>query len=164
MDSKTVILCAPSVFLSKDEDIDYFKLYIAETGLMFSLLADLREEEGENIYAKLLSDKLPANLGFLYENAVAQAIGSTGRNLFYMTWPKKNSTHNYEIDFLIRRGTHVQPIECKSSRIDPHLSLDGFCRKYSTIVIDPLIASQKDIRKIGPITNIPFYMVPNIFE
>ena len=103
-------------------------------------------------------------LGFLYENAVAQAIQSTGRNLFYMTWPKENSTHNYEIDFLIRRGTHVQPIECKSSRIDPHLSLDEFCRKYSAIVIDPLIASQKDIRKIGPITNIPFYMVPNIFE
>ena len=81
-----------------------------------------------------------------------------------MTWPKENSTHNYEIDFLIRRGTHVQPIECKSSRIDSHLSLDEFCRKYSAIVIDPLIASQKDIRKIGPITNIPFYMVPNIFE
>ena len=101
MDSKTVILCAPSVFLSKDEDIEYFKLYIAETGLLVSLLADLREEEGENIYAKLLSDKLPANLGFLYENAVAQAIQSTGRNLFYMTWPKENSTHNYEIDFLI---------------------------------------------------------------
>ena len=101
LDSKTVILCAPSVFLSKDEDIDYFKLYIAETGLMVSLLADLSEEEGENIYAKLLSGKIPANLGFLYENAVAQAIGSTGRNLFYMTWPKENSTHNYEIDFLI---------------------------------------------------------------
>ena len=94
-------MTAPSVFLSKDEDIDYFKLYIAETGLMVSLLADLREEEEENIYAKFLSDKLPANLGFLYENAVAQAIGSTGRNLFYMTWPKENSTHNYEIDFLI---------------------------------------------------------------
>ena len=44
------------------------------------------------------------------------------------------------------------------------MSLDGFCRKYSAIVIDPLIASQKDIRKIGPITNIPFHMVPNIFE
>ena len=101
MDSKTVILCAPSVFLSKDEDIEYFKLYIAETGLLVSLLADLSEEEGENIYAKLLSDKLPANLGFLYENAVAQAIQYTGRNLFYMTWPKENSTHNYEIDFLI---------------------------------------------------------------
>ena len=119
-------MTAPSVFLSKDEDIDYFKLYLADTGLMVSLLADLIQEEGENIYAKLLSDKLPANLGFLYENAVAQAIQSTGRNLFYMTWPKENSTHNYEIDFLIRRGTHVQPIECKSSRIDPHLSLDEF--------------------------------------
>ena len=94
-------MTAPSVFLSKDEDIDYFKLYIAETGLMVSLLADLREEEEENIYAKLLSGKLPANLGFLYENAVAQAIGSTRRNLFYMTWPKENSIHNYEIDFLI---------------------------------------------------------------
>ena len=168
LDSKTVISChkvtAPSVFLSQDEDMDYFKLYLADTGLMVSLLADLSEEEGENIYAKLLSDKLPANLGFLYENAVAQAIQSTGRNLFYMTWPKENSTHNYEIDFLIRRGTHVQPIECKSSRIDPHLSLDEFCKKYSAIVIDPLIASQKDIRKIGAITNIPFYMIPNILE
>ncbi len=168
VNSKTVIPCykvtAPSVFLSQDEDVDYFKLYLADTGLMVSLLFDLNEEKEENIYAKLLSDKLPANLGFLYENAVATAIASSGRNLFFMTWPKENSTHNYEIDFLIRRKTHVQPIECKSSRIDSHLSLDEFCRKYSSIVESPLIVSQKELKKMGAITNIPFYMLPSILD
>ena len=51
------------------------------------------------IYSKLLSDKLPANLGYLYENLVAQMITAAGRELYYHTWEKQNSTHYYEIVF-----------------------------------------------------------------
>ena len=54
-----------------------------------------------DVYAKLLSDKLPANLGYLYENLVAQMIAASGRELFYHTWEKNGSTHYYEVDFLI---------------------------------------------------------------
>lgn len=37
---------------------------------------------------KLLSDKLSANLGYLYENLVAQMIAASGRELYYHTWEK----------------------------------------------------------------------------
>lgn len=54
-----------------------------------------------DIYAKLLSDKLPTNLGYLYENFITQMIAASGRELFYHTWEKTGSTHYYEVDFLL---------------------------------------------------------------
>ena len=43
-----------------------------------------------DIYAKLLSDKLPSNLGYLYENLMAQMIVASGRELYYHTWKKND--------------------------------------------------------------------------
>ena len=59
-----------------------------------------RPSTDNELYSKLLSDRLPANLGYLYENMAAQLIKSTNRELYYHTWEKKGSTHYYEIDFL----------------------------------------------------------------
>lgn len=87
----------------------------------------------ENIvYEKLLNDKLPANLGYLYENMVAQMLTANGDGLYYYTFRADNRSHLREIDFLITRGSKICPIEVKSSRIDRHVSLDEFCAKYST--------------------------------
>lgn len=47
------------------------------------------------------ADKLEADLGYLYENVVAQMLTANEKDLYYHTWRKKNSTHSYEIDFLI---------------------------------------------------------------
>ena len=60
-----------------------------------------------DIYAKLLSNKLPANLGYLYETLVAQMIAASGRELYYHTWEKKESTHYYEVDFLVSEGCKI---------------------------------------------------------
>ena len=60
-----------------------------------------RSATENEIYAKLLSDKLPINLGYLYENLMAQMIVASGRELYYHTWNKKGSTHYYEVDFLV---------------------------------------------------------------
>ena len=60
-----------------------------------------------DIYAKLLSNKLPANLGYLYENLVAQMIAASGRELYYHTWEKKESTHYHEVDFLVSEGCKI---------------------------------------------------------
>ena len=85
----------------------------------------------KDIYAKLLSDKLPANLGYLYENLVAQMIAAAGRELYYHTWEKSGSTHYYEIDFLISEGSKVNAFEIKSSGSGKHESIKEFCRKIS---------------------------------
>ena len=119
IDSKTVIASYnstdPRVSLSLTKDLSSYKLYIADTGLFVTLMFIDRPATENEIYAKLLADKLPANLGYLYENLVAQMITSTGRELYYHTWEKKGSTHYYEIDFLISNGSKVSAIEVKSA-------------------------------------------------
>ena len=86
------------------KDFDSYKLYLSDTGLFVTLIFIDRPVTENDIYAKLLSDKLPANLGYLYENLVAQMITVSGRELYYHTWEKKGSTHYYEVDFLISEG------------------------------------------------------------
>ena len=99
IDSKTVLpsynSTDPRVSLSLSKDLDSYKLYIADTGLFITLMFIDRPVTENEIYAKLLSDKLPANLGYLYENLIAQMITASGRELYYDTWDKKDSTHYY---------------------------------------------------------------------
>ena len=135
LDSRTVIPCYntlnPDVTLSQTVSNDTFKLYLADIGLFTTLIFGSAPKTGDNIYAKLLSDKLPADLGYLYENAVAQMIASTGRDLYYHTWDKPNSTHYYEVDFLLQDGIKISPFEVKSSARKNHESIDAFCKKYA---------------------------------
>lgn len=162
LNSRTVLPCYnckdPQISLSQGKDMDTFKLYLCDTGLFTSLLLKTKIIPDEGLYSRLLSNKLPANLGFLYENAVAQAFATRGDDLYYMTWPKEGSTHAYELDFILSKGTKVVPIEVKSSRTDSHGSIDEFCRKYSALVTDPCMLSQKDITRTASIVNYPFYL------
>ncbi len=112
------------------------------------------------IYAKLLSDKLPANLGYIYENLVAQMIASSGRELFYHTWEKEGSTHYYEIDFIISDGQKICPMEVKSSATGKHESITVFKQKYSKHVKESYIISQKDKERKEGICYLPVYLTP----
>ena len=117
-------------------------------------------KEKNEIYAKLLSDKLPINLGYLYENLMAQMIAASGRELYYHTWNKKGSSHYYEVDFLVSDGSKIKVFEVKSSGIGKHESINEFCKKYSNIVNKSYLISQKDIGKENSLLFRPFYLVP----
>ena len=117
-----------------------------------------RPSVDNELYAKLLSDKLPANLGYLYENLVAQMINASGRELFYHTWEKKESTHYYEIDFLISSGSKIIAIEVKSSGVGKHESLIEFRKRYSRNIKDCYVISQKDVDKKDDIKYLPVYL------
>lgn len=148
----------PSAGLSMHEDISRYKMFIVDTGL-FVTLAFMGRDFTENIiYEKLLSDKLDADLGCLYENMVAQMLYSNGNRLFYYTFPKENSTHNYEIDFLLARGNKVCPIEVKSSGYKTHASMDAFSDKFSGKIGRKYLIYTKDLRKDGDILCLPVYM------
>ena len=164
-DSKTVLISYhsndPNVGMSLTTDISKYKLFCADTGL-FVTLAFWDKDFTENIiYQKLLSDKLSANLGYIYENLVAQMLSASGNKLFYYTWPK-DSTHNYEIDFLVSRGSKLHPIEVKSSGYRRHASLDAFCLKYSGLVDKRYLIYTKDFSKDGETILLPVYMTPLI--
>lgn len=110
MDSKNVLLCYhsanPSVSLAATKNFDRHKLYLSDTGLFVTLMFMDRPIAENEIYKKLLSDKLPANLGYLYENIVAQMIHAADE-LYYHTWEKDGSTRYYEVDFLISGSNKI---------------------------------------------------------
>ena len=165
--SMTVNMCYhtsdPANGLAMDYNKDYFKIYIGDTGLFVTLAFWDRDVVENEIYNKLLSDKLSANLGYVYENVVAQILVSGGRKLFYYTFPTENK-HLYEIDFLIAVDSKISPIEVKSSGYKTHKSLDDFIRKYSSKTKDPLIVYTKDYHKEGTIRYLPVYMLPFYIE
>lgn len=164
IDSKTVLPCYnstdPRVSLVDTKDFDSYKLYLADTGLFVTLMFIDRPSAQNELYAKLLSDKLPANLGFLYENLVAQMIWVSGRELFYHTWKKPGSTHYFEIDFLISSGSKISTFEVKSSGIGKHESISAFSKKYAANLDKAYLLSQKDIGSEGNLLKRPFYLTP----
>ena len=164
IDSKTVLPCYnstdPRASLSLTKDLDSYKLYIADTGLFVTLLFIDRPVAENELYAKLMSDKLPANLGYLYENAVAQMIAASGRELYYHTWKKTGSTHYYEVDFLISEGAKVSVLEVKSSGTGKHESLTEFQSRYSRNLKRAYLISQKDLEVKEGIAFLPVYLVP----
>ena len=164
IDSKTILPCYnstdPRVSLADTKDFDSYKLYLSDTGLFVTLMFIDRPVTENDIYAKLLSDKLPANLGFLYENLVAQMITASGRELYYHTWEKSGSTHYYEVDFLISEGSKINAFEVKSSGTGKHESIKAFYKKFSKNVHYIYLMSQKDVGKEENLLLKPFYLMP----
>ena len=149
----------PNIGLGLSKDMNRFKMFVADTGL-FVTMAFWDKAYTENIvYNKLLADKLPANLGYVYENLVAQMLSANNYSLFYYTFPDNNN-HNYEIDFLLSHGNKLIPIEVKSSNYKTHKSLDKFCEKYSSRVGERLLLYTKDYQEDGDTTCLPVYFTP----
>lgn len=164
--SKTVLVSYhandPNAGLSANKDLSTFKMYLSDTGLFVTLMFKDRDFTENVIYEKLLSDKLPANLGYLYENVVAQMLVAGGNELFYHTIKNEISKHNYEIDFLVARKNKICPIEVKSSNYKTHTSLDVFCKKYSGRIISKYLVYTKEFVKDKDIFCIPVYDIPFI--
>jgi hypothetical protein len=160
-DSKTVNIayhCTdPQVGLPLSEDRSRQKIYVGDTGLMVTLAFWDKQFAENTLYDKLLTDKLPANLGYIYENLAAQMLCSNGNRLYFYTWTK-DEKHNYEIDFLLSRGAKVCPLEIKSSNYKNHVSLDMFCEKFSSRIDDRYLVCTKDLRFDGKTTILPIYM------
>lgn len=149
----------PNVGMSLYKDLSRFKIYLADTGLFVTLCFWDKNYTENVIYSKLLSDKLEANLGYIFENVVAQMLASAGNQLFYYTFPKDDK-HSYEIDFLLSRGNKIVPIEVKSSGYKTHKSLDAFCNKFSSRIDQRILLYTKDYQKDGATICLPIYFTP----
>lgn len=148
----------PNVGLALHKDPNRYKMFMADTGL-FITLAFWDKDYTENvIYDKLLSDKLSADLGYVYENVVAQILKSTGHELYYYTWQSTTSNHLYEVDFILTNGAKIEPIEVKSSGYKTHKSLDVFCEKFSSRINRRYLIYTKDLRKEESIIYLPVFM------
>ena len=162
-DSKTVLVSYHSndlnAGMSSNKDLTKFKLFLCDTGLFTTLMFKDKDFTENVIYEKLLNDKLNANLGYLYENVVAQILTANGNELFYHTFMNETSRHNYEIDFLLARKNKVCPMEVKSSGYKTYTSLDMFMKKFSDRILWRYLVYTKDLKKDEDIICLPVYMV-----
>lgn len=163
-DSKTVLVSYhatdPNAGLSANKDLSQFKLFVCDTGLFTTLMFKDRDFTENVIYEKILNDKLSANLGYLFENVVAQMLAANGSDLFYHSFASDKSQHKREVDFLIARRNKICPIEVKSSGYKTHTSLDEFCQKFSERISERYLVYTKDYSQSDGLTYLPVYMVP----
>lgn len=168
VDSKTVYICYhatdPGPMMSSYFDMSRYKMFLCDTGLFLTLAFKNESFTSNEIYRKLLSDKLEANLGYVYENVVAQILTASGKRLFYYTFQNPNNTGSYEIDFLVAERNKVDPIEVKSSGYLRHASLDAFCQKFSSRIGHSYCVTPKDRSHSGEVINLPFYLLPFLFD
>ena len=161
-DSKTVNISYhttdPQVGLPFSEDRSRQKIYVGDTGLMVTLAFWDKQFTENMLYDKLLSDKLPANLGYVFENLAAQMLRSSGNRLYFYTWAT-DDRHNYEVDFLLSRRAKICPIEVKSSSYKSHTSLDAFCAKFSSRIDKRYVVYTKALRRDGDTILLPIYML-----
>ena len=148
----------PNVGLPLHVDSSRYKMFLNDTGLFITLAFRDKDVTENIIYQKLLSDKLSADLGYVYENVVAQMLKAAGSELFYHTWPTESGKHNYEIDFLLSRGSKICPIEVKSSGYKSHASLDAFVKKFPDRIQNRYLVYTKDLRNDGDIQMVPVFL------
>ena len=160
--SRTVLLAYnandPGVGLSGHMNPDKFKMYIADTGLMVTLIFKDRDFTENIIYEKILANKLSKNLGVLYENIVAQILHAKSHKLFYHTYYDTTAKRTFEVDFLLSHGNKISPIEVKSADYRKHRSLDEFSEKYSGKIETKYVIHSKDLKRERDICYLPFYM------
>lgn len=148
----------PSAGMALHQAPDKYKMFVGDTGLFVTLAFWDKKFTDNTIYHKLLSDKLNADLGYVYENVIAQMLKAAGHELYYYTFPTDSGKHNYEVDFLIADEDKVSPVEVKSSGYKAHASLDAFCGKFSARIKNKYLIYTKDMRKEADMLYMPVYM------
>ncbi len=124
-------------------NLDKFKLYLSDTGLLRSL---------SNIdYREILLDKNSMYKGVLTENYIACEFYSKFRELYFYLFNK------YEIDFLIKIDGDIIPVEVKSGRRTSSKSLNEYILKYKPKY--SIRISSKNFGFEDGIKSVPLYAV-----
>ena len=141
-------------------NVSRYKMFMSDTGLFVTQAFKDKDFTENVIYQKLLNEKLSADMGYVYENVVAQMLKASGNELFYYTFPSTTSNHLYEIDFLLSQHSKICPLEVKSSSYKRHVSLDLFSEKNSDRIYRKYLIYTKDLSKDKDVIFLPVYRVP----
>lgn len=157
---------APSIGLKLNMDRLTLKCYMVDTGLLISHAFDENGIVSEEIYKKLLFDKLECNKGMIVENLVAQMLTAAGHKLYFYSNPSRDEvSERMEIDFLIAKSKissrhNISPIEVKSGKNYTLTSLKKFRNKYAEQTDTPYVLHTGDLKEADGITYLPLYMTP----
>lgn len=156
----------PNVGLGMNVERSSLKCYMADTGLLLSMTFDENTIVSEELYRKLLLDKLEVNAGMLMENLVAQMLRAAGHKLyFYSNNSREEASDRMEVDFLISKSAitsqhNISPIEVKSGRRYAITSLNKMMDKYSNYLSTSYVIHTANYAEKDAITYLPVYMVP----
>lgn len=154
----------PNIGLKLNMERKTLKCYMADTGLLISHAFDENGIVAEEIYKKLLFDKLTVNNGMILENIVAQMLTAAGHRLyFYSKSSREKAADRMEIDFLIAKSKvtnkhNISPIEVKSGDRYTLSSINKFRRKFAEYVNVPYVIHTKDLKEEDGIVYLPVYM------
>ncbi|MBQ7190897.1 MAG: ATP-binding protein [Kiritimatiellae bacterium] len=149
----------PNVALALSEDFATQKVYSSDTGLLIAQTFASRPYTENELYRALMLDKLSVNEGMIAENAVAQAFAANGVELYFYSRPDRGDGEGrVEIDFLLRKGDMICPVEVKSGAYQHHASLDKFVKKFKDRLDAPCILYTKDLVVKDGIRHLPIYM------
>lgn len=157
---------APNIGLKLNMDRLTLKCYMADTGLLISHAFDENAIVSEEIYKKILFDKLEVNMGMIVENVVAQMLVASGHKLYFYSNPSREDRNaRMEIDFLIAKDKisnrhNISPIEVKSSTRYTLTSLRKFVNKYKEQTYIPYVIHPNDFKEEDGIVYLPLYMTP----
>lgn len=157
---------APNIGLKLNMDRLTLKCYMADTGLLISHAFDENGIVSEEIYKKILFDKLEVNMGMIVENVVAQMLVASGHKLYFYSNPSREDKNaRMEIDFLIAKDKisnrhNISPIEVKSSTRYTLTSLRKFVTKYKEQTHIPYVIHPNDFKEEDGIVYLPLYMTP----
>ena len=159
---------APNIGLKLNMDRMTLKCYMADTGLLISHAFDENGLVSEEIYKKLLFDKLEVNKGMIIENIVAQMLTASGHKLYFYSNPSRDDASlRMKIDFLTAKSKlsnrhNISPIEVKSSKNYTLTSLRKFKEKYKDQLHIPYVLHPNDLKEEDGILFLPLYMTPLI--
>lgn len=156
----------PNIGLRLNMDRMTLKCYMADTGLLISHTFDESGIVSEEIYRKLLFDKLEINQGMIVENIVAQMLAAGGHKLyFYANSSREDALSRMKIDFLIAKSKissrhNISPIEVKSGKNYTLSSLRKFREKYREQLHTPYVLHAGDLKEEDGFVYLPLYMTP----
>ena len=156
---------APSIGLRLNMQRLTLKCYMGDTGLLISHAFDENGLLSEEIYKKLLFDKLEVNKGMLIENIVAQMLVASGHKLYFYANSSTEAINRMEIDFLIAKSKigsrhNISPIEVKSSNRYTLSSIKKFMQQFREQLNEPIVLHPSDLKLENDIVYLPLYMTP----
>ena len=167
-DSKMVNICynttAPNIGLQLNEDRTVLKCYYCDTGLLISLAFSARGIVTNEIYQKLMFDKLEIDEGMLVENIVAQMLKASGNELFfYSNYDKEEAENRMQVDFLVQKEVvtsrhNISPIEVKSGVGYTLTSINKCIKKFGQYLSTPYVLHTKDVEQKNGLVYLPLYM------
>lgn len=168
-DARLVNICnnvtEPQVGMKLKRDVQTFKCYMGDTGLLIAHAFDEKVIQGEELYRKLLLGKLEINEGMLIENIVAQMFVASGHSLYFYSKNSDVASERMEIDFLIEKPTltsshNICPVEVKSGKNYTIKSMEKFKKRFAKQLHTPYIIHCDDFREKDGYQYIPIYMTP----